>query len=915
MPFWSLPTMPASVLQPLPTTSPNLNDLARDYIIDNRFVVRQRLGKPGGFGVAYRVFDTLGDVEQAIKLITHDKYSVYERLRQEYKTLRQVPDHPHVVKVVWAGRLSDDTPYIVFEYIDGLDVEKLLEQEALSLEDAKTIAEQTAAGLAHLHQHGIYHQDIKPSNLLLTDRGVRIIDFNVAASDRDEPGLGGGTRRYLPPDFDWNRSPDRIDPVEKRDRDLYALGITFYECVTGRYPFSETKPTADVPPINPLKQPGCNDLNPKLIKVMLKAIAPRRCDRYASAEDFKEALQKVTILRQIKKPVQTTSETLPPILLPNASSQPNFNPFVSHLLTLYSQSQVTNAGTRGLDEIGELTYVPTLLDDNLQTAILSGEFRLVLISGNAGDGKTAFIQKMEKHVRASQVKLHRRLNGSSFQYQNRTFHTNYDGSQDEGDKTNDQVLLEFLGCFQGTDEQSWPTNETRIIAINEGRLVDFLSQHESLFPQLIKIVQTGLKGADPIAGIVIINLNLRSVVADVVEKNHTSIFDRLIREMTAPRFWAACGSCDLKDRCYIYHNARTFMDPKAGPRVISRLKTLYTITHLRGKLHITLRDLRSALALMLVGTQDCDGLHKLYSSSSISARQEILDGFYFNAWIGGSKGSGDRLVTLLREIDIGETTDPNLDRTFAFLEPKARELGRFTFEERSTYDDDLFYKVFETLPREYTGQIDAPRLQPYQNYVSMLRRRHYFECRDEAWKTMLPYPSFERFLVLVQGQTELMAQVNDFLLAINRGEGLRDPSRLGNYLALRVRQIQKGTIRSYRLFDGTNFSLCLPQPGGVARFVEFLPQALRLRYGSSSTHHAELNITLDIYEMLARLNQGYRPSVEEQQGFYRSLAVFKNLLASAPYQEVLLTETGHEFYRIRRDLSGNLSLEQVQEDG
>jgi hypothetical protein len=272
------------------------------------------------------------------------------------------------------------------------------------------------------------------------------------------------------------------------------------------------------------------------------------------------------------------------------------------------------------------------------------------------------------------------------------------------------------------------------------------------------------------------------------------------------------------------------------------------------------------------------------------------------------------LVSLLREIDVGETVDPDLDRTFAFLEPKAREMGRFTFVERGTYDDDLFQKVFETLPREYSGQVNTPRFQPYQNYISMLRRRYYFERRDEGWKQMLPYRSFERFLSLVQGKTELEHEVKTFLLAINRGEGLRDPSRLGHYLALRVRQVEKGTIRSYRLFDGAKFSLGLSHPGEVTRFIEFLPQTLWLRYRSSNTHYAELNITLDVYEMLNRLNQGYRPSIEEQQGFYRSLAVFKNLLAAAPYQEVLLTETGHEFYRIHRDVGGNLLLEKVKED-
>jgi hypothetical protein len=58
------------------------------------------------------------------------------------------------------------------------------------------------------------------------------------------------------------------------------------------------------------------------------------------------------------------------------------------------------------------------------------------------------------------------------------------------------------------------------------------------------------------------------------------------------------------------------MDEKASPKVIERLKTLYTITHLRGRLHITLRDLRSALAFMLAGTRDCDEVHELYHQST-----------------------------------------------------------------------------------------------------------------------------------------------------------------------------------------------------------------------------------------------------------------------------------------------------------
>jgi hypothetical protein len=163
----------------------------------------------------------------------------------------------------------------------------------------------------------------------------------------------------------------------------------------------------------------------------------------------------------------------------------------------------------------------------------------------------------------------------------------------------------------------------------------------------------------------------------------------------------------------------------------------------------------------------------------------------------------------------------------------------------------------------------------------------------------------------VTGESQPAIRLDDLLMAVNRGEGLSDPKRLGNTLALRVREVEHGTIRSYRLFPGDKFRLVLPQTGGN-EFVEHIPQALRLVYSAPSGHEAELLVGLDIYEMLARLNDGYRPSLEELQGYYLSLAVFKNVLASAPYQEVLLTRTGHDFYRIRRESAGTLYLDALE---
>lgn len=904
----SVPTLSNQAVA-LPQLPDNLTDLPQDFILADRFRIQKKLGS-GGFGVAYKVFDSLGDVVRVIKLVIKDRRSVYERLRREYKTLTNLPDHPHVVKVVWADRMADakQTPYIVFEYVEGLDVSDLIDAEALSLEDSVRIARESAEGLGHLHKHGVYHQDVKPSNLLWTDKGVRIIDFNVAVTENDEVPGGGGTRRYLPPDYDYLSEPDASN---RMDRDLYALGISFYECLTGKYPFDEPTPPIKIQPKDPKQFKGCAELSTSLVNVLVKMIAPERKERFASAEEFLTGLSEVKRYRS----VLTTGEIgVGPKALATlgfAPTKPNTNPFVMHLLTLYSQSQVSNAGTRGLDEVGKATYVPTYLDEKLKPALLKGEFRLVIISGNAGDGKTAFIQQFETFAESKGAQMLRGANGAVFQLKGHNYQSNYDGSQDEGDERNDAVLQKFFGPFVGKDNSVWPENQTRLIAINEGRLVDFFLEHEEEFPLLAKHIQQGLAGGLPENGMAVINLNLRSLVAEP-ERDQPSILERLIARMSQQEYWQACEKCDLKDKCYAYHNARTFQDPVAGPKVIKRLKMLYTITHLRGRLHITMRDLRSALAFMLVGTRDCDGIQQLYQNGGEENQNRILDGFYFNSWLGGGEGSNDRLVSLLGEIDVAEVSNPDLDRELGFLHPKTKAMSRFTFAERVGYDEELVEALFRNLPRDYSSK-NRPRLiSKHRNYLSHMRRRHFFERRDIGWKEMLPYGSIDPFLTAIEESGVKSAdEVTAVLRAINRGEGLSDPARLGNQLALRVRQVEKGTIRSYRLFDGDRFTLRTEQETAAHPFLECLSQALVLFYESGDGHKANLRINLDIFEMLMRLNNGYRPSIEEQEGFYLSLAVFKNVLSAAQYEEVLLTESGFEFFQIRRDECGILHLGKV----
>lgn len=905
---------PVAPMPPTPENEVDYTNLPAGYLLTHKFIVEKKLGR-GNFGVVYKVIDTLGDVARVMKLILRDRYSPVDRLKKEYQHLLRIPEHPNVVRVLDAEVISgSNVPFLLFEFIEGDDIANMIEKRLLAPEDTLELAKQIAAGLLHLHTSGFHHCDIKPRNVLWTQKGAKIIDFNVATHVDDSDTRGGGSQRYLPPDYDLEATPN---VGELADRDVYALGITLYEALTAQYPWDSATPPVATPARDPRNLSGFADLAPEFVTVLLKAIAPHRVQRFGSAREMLEALEQVRHARRIQVPTTPAPATMRQAghqpqspHTPQAGGPPpvpaNCNPFVSHLLTLYSQSRRSNAGTRGMDALGASAYVDTALDQKLLPAVLQGEFRLVLITGNAGDGKTAFLQRLEKVLEQRGGTVDRSLpNGSKLELNGRHYLINYDGSQDEGSKENNRVLLDFLAPFEGKHTTRWTPPETRLIAINEGRLVDFLAAHENEFPALAALVRRCFASGTPEAGVAVVNLNLRSIVA---QTEGGSILERTIHKIVAQENWRACENCDLQDRCYALHNARSFQDEIAGPHIIDRLQMLYTMTHLRGRLHITMRDLRSALSFMLISNRDCAGIHALYESGG---HDELAASYYFNSWMGGGQANADRLINLLAEMDVGQQEDPRFDRGLDFVQPDDRAL--FRFEQRSKYDIEVLKRLFAELPRNaVSGQWQA-RAEQHQAYVAMARRKHFFERRDNGWEKMLPYHAARRMVDIVRGAHPVGSLTDEVLTAINRGEGLQRPERLQGSLALQLRQVDQGTVRSYRLFPLHGFSLSLPDY--AAPFVEHLPAGMLLRYQGrgEGAIDSELIINLDVFEMLVRLNEGYRPSVEEMQGFYLCLAVFKNSLNAQPYREILLTTTGHDFFRLKRHGDGSIEMQRVQD--
>jgi hypothetical protein len=746
----------------------------------------------------------------------------------------------------------------------------------------------------------VWHCDIKPGNLLWTEGGVKILDFGIAKTPESTQGHTASTPRYTPPDLDQVPA----SAAGYVDRDLYALGVTLYEALTGAYPWEGA---STPPPAMAAEDPRDRYTLPgvpvRLVETILKATSPERGGRFTSAEELLAALKAVAEPPKQPEPVKPAAVLPPP---GGDGTGGHHNPFVSYLQTLYSQSRRSNRGTRGMDAADVRVYVPTALDLALAPSVLAGAHSLVIVTGNAGDGKTAFLENIAATAREQgAVFSSERSNGAGFELKGWRFHTNYDGSQDEEGIVSDEVLAEFFAPFAGADEVGTLDGETRLIAVNEGRLIDFLSRHTEEFSALTRVVEVGLRGEDDEPGpVAVVNLNLRDVTVrppDTLngEGSYDSILERMLDSMARPEVWTACDGCALFDGCYARQNAATMAHPVVGPQVKERMRRIYEVAQLRGRLHITLRDLRSALAYTLTSGRDCGEIHDLYAADEPAP---ILTSHYFNAYRGGDATTErDRLLIQLRQVDVARPPQPVLDRRLA--SEGLLEHYLVSAADRATPERALL--------RYLHAEVSAADAGPggVIGFVAAARRLSYFEMRDlgEAVK-MLPYASVQSFLGLLDGQRPVPTDL--FLKALNRSEGIVSAELADGGLVIRVRDVVRGTVRSLRRFPGEGF-----RAGRIGTdahpYLETRPTALRLTY--SDTHRdgvppAELRIGLDLFELIERFRRGYQASIDDDQGYALALTVFKNQLAAVPYQEVLLTVDGSSMHTVRRDKEGVLHL-------
>src|SRR6188768_999042 len=231
--------------QPAPTRSRGKrgDDPALGKVIAGRYRLEARIGE-GGMGIVYRARHVLIDRVVAVKLIRPDlrgETHLRAWMLREARAANRV-DHAHIIDIHDIGETDEGALYLVMEFLIGTPLSNELAKGPMPLHRAVDIIEQMTAALSRAHDLGVVHRDLKSDNILLTARGgrpdfVKILDFGLAALAHDPrlapKGAVFGTPEYMSPE---QARGEQAGPPS----DLYALGVLFFEMMTGQLPFRAT---------------------------------------------------------------------------------------------------------------------------------------------------------------------------------------------------------------------------------------------------------------------------------------------------------------------------------------------------------------------------------------------------------------------------------------------------------------------------------------------------------------------------------------------------------------------------------------------------------------------------------------------------------------------------------------------------
>ena len=641
-----------------------------------------RLGS-GGVGTTFKVVkidrETGGDLGTYVAKVVRDE-ETGRRVPRAYELAHSHLRHSALSTIFEVASEWRDNQFVaLMTWIEGEPLSEYsgvlpILAEDIQEESAETLVVRwlrtACEALGVLHDNGLVHGDVSPRNLIVSGAALVLTDYDCVGRV-GEPMAAPGTVPYCSPSNLEGRNAAPSD-------DFYALAASFFQVLFEKEPFRYDGDYA--------KERGLNwsgverGAYPVLAAFLDRATDPDPEKRFATATD---ALAVLSPPRRVQDQTEDAapSEAEEVVEAGNADvarpederteRRENEVEWLRSLLQSYPGSRWGNRETRGLDsEFAADTYVETDLEQALYRDIVERRVRLVVLCGNAGDGKTALLQHLAQRLglgdRTSATRI---LKGQLDD--GLAVRMNLDGSASWQGKSADELLDKFLAPFQ--DGQ--PSEDiVHLLAINDGRLLEWIEGTEKRRgqTQLTKDLyeRLGQEASSPDSPIRFISLNQRSLVGSITpdeKRIDTSFLDRLVDslyggEQTAD-IWMPCRMCSAQERCEVWRATRTFgpgglADEAVRHRARQRLFEALQAVHLRGETHITVRELRGALVYILFGVHFCSDYHRSDADSGSPAPQPYWERA-FSPYASGRQG--EVLWELVR-FDPALEAHPQIDR-------------------------------------------------------------------------------------------------------------------------------------------------------------------------------------------------------------------------------------------------------------
>ncbi len=851
----------------------------RDY----RIVTR--LGS-GGVGTTFKVVEvdrsTKEDLGTYVAKVAHDS-EIGRRVLRAYGLARSHLGRHEALSPIYESALEwqenqflsllgwiEGTPLSEFTGIFPLLAEEQDETSAESL--AVRFLESVCEAIEVLHRNGLTHGDVSPRNMIVSGANLVLTDYDFVTRI-GEVALSPGTVAYC------CSSRLQKQPAAPAD-DLFALAASFFHVLFEKEPFRYGSELANERGLN------WKDIRreefPHIADILDRATHPDPTQRFTSTSEMLKAIRHNQLL-VLPGAVGANAGQNSDDSEFNVSSAQDTHPvalteqrvdWLKSLLQSYPGSRWGNQETRGLDtRFASETYVATPLETALIEDIRSRRVRLVILCGNAGDGKTALLQHLAqqlglgRHSSSERILEGRVPNGPKVRM-------NLDGSAAWNGKSADEILDEFLAPFQNGP----PSQDiVHLLAVNDGRLLEWIEGVEErldvadtpLTATLYRLLQQ--EAALKESHIRFISLNQRSLVGGLLSDRSSigtafleQLLDQLYGGTRATEIWSPCNVCSAKDRCGVFQAARIFgpdsfpkvAEPDLRRRARQRLFEGLQAVHLRGETHITVRELRAALVYVLFGVHYCDEYH--------SGSDEPLP-YWDRAFAADSPARQGEVLRELARFDPALESHPQVDRYL---------LGRQAFDSTRTaphYEGISLESARRRAFFEWTRK-DVEAIAGDPEAIDLARGRHLKLFRD------LPLNHSPEVLVAITSRLCAgISRLEDLPPQALDRQGvvpLRITPRTPTETAFWVEK----PLQSFRIEPALP-----PETNGVER----LHRQVILIYQYRDGKEERLRLGAELFHLLLELADGYQLGDVSTDDTFANLSIFVQRLVREDERELL----------------------------